>query len=117
MTDSDLREQEWVPEACSLPTAERPTRRAEFNDLFETAVRERQRLSRTHLRLILAGPDGLKAGVEDLARRENECCSFFTFAVTEPRRGTVVFDIEVPTAYVDVLDALDERARVARGEG
>jgi hypothetical protein len=26
----------WVPEACTLPTAERPVRRAEFDNLFTT---------------------------------------------------------------------------------
>jgi hypothetical protein len=26
----------WVPQACTLPTVERPLRLAEFNDLFAT---------------------------------------------------------------------------------
>ena len=43
-------EEEWVPEACTLPTAERPLRRAEFDDLLATALRDQQRLSSTLLR-------------------------------------------------------------------
>jgi len=34
----------WVPDACTLPTAERPLRLAELDDLFATAVRAVHRL-------------------------------------------------------------------------
>jgi hypothetical protein len=105
----------WIPEACTLPTAQRPLRRAEFDNVFAMA-RERHRPNATHLRLVLSGPDGLKATVEDLAARENECCAFFAFTVTEPQPGTVLFDIQVPPAYTDVLDALAKRAAAAQGE-
>lgn len=91
-------------------TAQQPLRLAEFDDLFATAVRDGARISQTHLRLTLSGPDGLQAKVEDLAARENECCAFFSFAVTAPDATTVVFDIEVPPEHVDVLDALADRA-------
>jgi len=29
----------WAPEACTLPTAERPFRVTEFDDLFSTSLR------------------------------------------------------------------------------
>jgi len=48
--------------------------------------------------------------VRDLAGRESQCCSFFTFTITADRPGHVVLDIEVPAAHVDVLDALTRRA-------
>jgi hypothetical protein len=36
MTTDDLA---WVPDACSLPTVDRPLRLTEFDDLFAVAVR------------------------------------------------------------------------------
>src|SRR6476620_4570368 len=100
MTAND---EDWVAEACTLPTEERPLRRTEFDALFGTALRDQRRLSPTQLRWELdpaAEPD---AG--DLTRRETECCSFFTFTVsTDDRRLRV--DVEVPQPYVPVLDAL-----------
>ena len=100
----------WVPDACTLPAAQQPLRLAEFDDLFAASVRDSRRLTPTHLRLNLHGPQGLKAKVEDLAARESDCCSFFTFAVTALAEGMVQFDIEVPAAQTDVLDTLAERA-------
>ena len=95
-----------VPDACTLPTAEQPLRIAEFDSLFATILRQ-ERPSDRHLRLDLtAGADV----VRDLARRESECCSFFTFTVTTPEAGRVRLDIEVPSAHIDVLNALADRA-------
>jgi hypothetical protein len=102
-----------VPDACTLPTAERPLRLAEFDDLFATAVRRVDRVSEIHARLHLTGPAGLAARVRDLAARETECCSFFTFTTTgQPAAGgeAVVLDIEVPAAHAGVLAALAQRA-------
>lgn len=94
----------WMPEACTLPTVERPFRRAEFDDLFAGAV-SIERPTERQARFLLAGRAGLADQVSDLAARENQCCSFFTFTVTPLRSGDVAFDVEVPAAYVDVLDA------------
>lgn len=99
----------WVPEACTLPTVQQPLRLAEFDDLFATAVDRVARLTATHTRLGLTGSDDLEARVRDLATRESQCCSFFTFTVT-PLAAAVSLDIEVPAAYTDVLDALTARA-------
>jgi hypothetical protein len=91
-----------IPDACTLPTAERPLRLAEFDELFATAVRRVERLAPTHVRLHLTGPASLAGMVRDLAARETECCSFFTFTVTS-HDDAVVLDVEVPPAYTDVL--------------
>jgi hypothetical protein len=97
----------WAPDACTLPTAERPLRLAEFDDLFATAVRGQQRLSATHLRWRL--DPAAEPTARALTGRETECCSFFTFTFTEA--GDVVqLDVRVPAAHVDVLDALAGRA-------
>jgi len=102
-----------IPDACTLPTAEVPLRQADFDDLFATAVREVCQIDATHARLHLTGPAGLAARVRDLAARETECCSFFTFTTTsEPATDgeAVVLDIEVSNAHADVLASLAQRA-------
>ena len=101
-----------VPDACMLPTAERPLRLAEFDDLF-ASVRRVDPIGATHARLHLTGPAGLAARVRDLAARETECCSFFTFTTTgKPAADgeAVVLDIEVPAAHADELASLAQRA-------
>lgn len=104
MTSDD---QVWVPEACTLPTVERPLRLAEFDDLFATALRGQQRLSATALRWRL--DPAAEATARDLTGRESSCCSFFSFTVA--RDGDAVrLDVEVPGAHVEVLDALAGRA-------
>jgi hypothetical protein len=102
-----------VPEACTLPTAQRPVRLAEFDDLFAAAVRRVDRVSATQARLHLTGPAGLAARVRDLATRESQCCAFFTFTTTaQPATDgeAVVLDIEVPATHADVLASLTQRA-------
>ncbi len=99
----------WVPDSCTLPTAERPLRRAEFGDLFASALSGVDRLAPTHLRLRLRGGADLEERVRDLARRESECCSFFAFTVTPDAAGTVTFDIRVDGVHVGVLDGLAAR--------
>lgn len=101
-----------VPDACTLPTAARPLRQAEFEALFRTALRRQQRLSPKHLQLTLAGEEQLADTVRDLAAREGACCSFFDFTVT-PTANTVVLDIKVPATQSDVLDGLSTLAATA----
>jgi len=100
-------DQAWVPEACTLPTVERPPRLAEFDDLFATALRGQQRLSATALRWYL--DPAAEATARDLTSRESGCCSFFTFTF-QPGGGALQLDVEVPAAHVEVLDALATRA-------
>ena len=97
----------WVPDACTLPTAERPLRLAEFDELFATAVRGHYRLSATRLRLLL--DPAAEPRARDLTGRETQCCSFFTFTFA-PADDAVHLDVDVPPAHVEVLDALAERA-------
>ncbi|HEY2796047.1 MAG TPA: hypothetical protein VGJ28_27025 [Micromonosporaceae bacterium] len=99
----------WVPDSCTLPTVERPVRRAEFDDVF-ALTRSIERPNERSARFRLTGRPGLAPLLSDLAARESECCSFFTFAVNPLPSGDVDFDIAVPAAHVDVLDALVARA-------
>jgi hypothetical protein len=99
----------WAPSACTLPTAERPLRVAEFDTLFADAVRAVARPDRARLRLELVfGPDHAARAAE-LAARENGCCSFFTFTLTVAD-GSLTLEATVPPEHVDVLDALQARA-------
>lgn len=96
-------------DACTLPTAERPLRVAEFDALFASAVRSVERRG-NDVRMRLAGEDGLADRVRELTVRETSCCSFFTFAV-EATDEELMLDISVPPARQEILDALAERAR------
>jgi hypothetical protein len=98
----------WAPAACTLPTAERPLREAEFDELFATAVRDVRRPDRTRLVLDLEPRPEIAARAADLAVRETGCCSFFTFELAATGAG-LRLAIGVPEAQVEVLDALEAR--------
>ncbi|MDG4840813.1 hypothetical protein O7631_30165 [Micromonospora sp. WMMD967] len=104
----------WVPDACTLPTAERPLRLAQFDQFFADAVRGLERLSAQHLRLQLDTATRVEEAARDLTARESSCCSFFTFDLSRPDADSLSLDVRVPAAHVDVLDALAERAKSVR---
>jgi thioredoxin len=102
----------WVPaEACTLPTAERPTRMAEFDELF-ASLRGMQRREPGWLRLRLDDATGVEDRARDLTARESECCAFFEFDVHR-ESGEVVVDVRVPANRVVVLDGLTAQAEAA----
>jgi hypothetical protein len=96
--------QAWVSDACTLPTAAQPLRVAEFDELFRTSLRSRDRVSPTQLRLTL--DPAAEATARDLCARETQCCSFFTF--TFGRDGDdLVLDVTVPAQHLEVLDSIE----------
>ncbi|MFC9437680.1 hypothetical protein [Nocardia sp. NPDC057030] len=97
---------DWVPESCTLPTAQRPTRVAEFDRFFTDSVLRAERPGRTRLDLLIDA-DAVPLG-RDLAARETDCCSFFAFTF-EPAAGGTVVHIDVPIGRVEILDALERR--------
>lgn len=101
---------DWVPETCTLPTAQRPLRLAEFDGFFFSAARWYRRTLLTRLDVAIR-PDAESAG-RILAERESGCCSFFTFGF-EPAGADVVIRISVPDGQVPVLDALQARVAAA----
>jgi hypothetical protein len=103
----------WVPDVCTLPTEDRPFRRAEFDDLFRASASDPQWINATRARFRLSGDEDLAERVTDLARRESSCCSFFAFGIERAGDG-VVLDIEVPAGRVDVLTALVAQANRVR---
>jgi hypothetical protein len=97
--------EDWAPDACTLPTSERPLRVVEFDALFSRVLRM-QRPEPT--RLDLALDREAETNARDLAARENECCSFFTFEF-EAAGDDVVMHVGVPPQQVEVLDAIEAR--------
>ena len=98
----------WVPQSCALPTEERPLRVAEWDALFAERLTLLSRPQPLHLRLDLAGGEGVEDRVSDLVGRESGCCSFFTFTTT-PGQYLIRLDISVDQAHEAVLDALAAR--------
>lgn len=99
-------------DACTLPSAERPLRLAEFDELFATGLLDQSRPEPTRLCWRL-DPD-TQARARDLTARESACCSFFTFTFGTEGDGGLTLEVRVPPARVDVLDALAARAAQAR---
>jgi hypothetical protein len=97
---------DWLPAACTLPTAERPVRLAEFDEFFRTAVRRATRTRTTTLDLVISSERA--AAARDLAEREASCCAFFRFDF-EPTADGLVMRIGVPQDHTDVLDAVHAR--------
>ncbi|MGW7201694.1 hypothetical protein [Streptomyces chryseus] len=102
----------WVPQSCTLPTEERPLRVAEWDALFAERLTTLSRPQPLHLRLELAGGEGVEDRVRDLVERESGCCSFFTFTTT-PGQDQIRLDIEVDQAHEAVLEALAARTAAA----
>jgi hypothetical protein len=116
MTRHDILELGWVPQACTLPTAEQPLRLAEFDELLSASMHGSERLAPRHLRVALTGGPDLADCVRDLAERETQCCSFFTFSVGVPQLGMVLLDIEIAAGHVEVPAALEARAAAVRSQ-
>ena len=94
-----------APEACTLPTVERPLRVAEFDQLFTRAVAAVERLGPQSARITLPPSPETAAEAANLVVRESECCSFFTFSLTAAG-GRLYLDVKVPENQSPVLDSL-----------
>jgi hypothetical protein len=68
------------PASCSLAPGEAADRAGEFRALAERALESRELRDGT-LVLSFRAATGVLEAVEDLARRERECCSFLDFGV------------------------------------
>jgi hypothetical protein len=96
-------------ESCTLPTAEQPLRLAEFDELFATAVRGVDRTDPARVRLELRPDPAVAARAADLAVRETQCCSFFTFTLAATG-GRLSLEVTAPAEYAQVIEALATRA-------
>ncbi len=99
-------------DACTLPTAERPLRLAEFEELFADHLTDLS-WAGDRLRLSLSGGPGLRERVADLTARESACCSFFEFGLSAADDG-VVLEVGVPAERREILESLASLAQGAR---
>jgi hypothetical protein len=111
MTENLLAGDDWVPEACTLPTVEQPLRRAEFDALFAEDVISVEQPSPQRVRLELRRDADAVARAAQLAVKESGCCSFFTFDVAI-RDGSVSMTISASEAHAPVLAALRDRVAI-----
>ena len=110
-----LTQGSWVdaaPQACTLPTVDRPLRAAEWEELFATGVTAVHRIGQERARMEVRADPAVAGLAADLAVRETGCCSFFAFTQTASG-GRLTLDITVPPTQVPVLDAMVDRARAA----
>jgi MerR family copper efflux transcriptional regulator len=99
VTATDPAELE-VPVACTLGAADQPGRLAAWTELL-AAVQHREPIA-GGLRLVFA-PDPAFAGrLADLATREQQCCSFFTFTLRLTGQ-TVELDVTAPPDAAGVV--------------
>jgi hypothetical protein len=94
--------------ACSLTPADYADRSREFRRLFATALRNSRR---EPIRLYLALDPAVvrEENVRDLLRREQQCCSFFSFTVSaDPAEINV--EASVPNGAAECLDDLERMA-------
>ncbi|WP_067485706.1 hypothetical protein [Actinomadura hibisca] len=99
----------WAPQACTLPTAERPLRIGEFDALFAEAVTEVRRVAPGRVRMRLRAEPEFAGRAAELAARETGCCSFFTFTLTATGGG-LELEISAADQHAQVVAALAERA-------
>jgi hypothetical protein len=99
----------WAPQACTLPTAERPLRLAEFDALFAEVVTQVHPAGPGRVRMVLRPEPQVAGRAAELAARETGCCSFFTFTLTATG-GELALQVSVGDRHIEVLDALAARA-------
>jgi hypothetical protein len=112
--DLTMMDRTWIPAACTLPTTERPVRRAEFDDFFTLDVLGVDQVSPREVRLELRPDPEVAARAARLAVKETGCCSFFTFGLSITD-GTTSMTISAEQPHEAVLAALGARARARAG--
>jgi hypothetical protein len=97
-----------LPKSCSLAPSEGAARAAELRELARRALRTRER-DDARVLLRYRAEEGVAAAVEDLARRERECCPFLDISVSVDD-GEVTLAIEAAPEDRAALDAFYELA-------
>jgi len=93
------------PAACSLDEAALVARAAELSALGERALVDVARAPTGELLLRYRRRAGVEAALEDLARRERECCPAMRWRV-RPAGADVLVAIAGPPEAAPVLDAI-----------
>jgi len=91
--------------SCSLTEEDAAQRNAEFADVVQRGLRHRERPSDTTVRLVFENRDGLDDDLRELARRESQCCGFFSFDI-DVRDDDIVLEVAAPEDKINYLDEL-----------
>jgi hypothetical protein len=97
-----------LPLACSLTADQQVERQEEFGELARRALTDRRREPGRVVLSFRAEP-GVAEQVDDLARRERECCPFLELSV-ERADGVVALSIGAGADAQPVLDAFYDLA-------
>ncbi|MUN38144.1 hypothetical protein [Actinomadura litoris] len=103
-----VQDEGWAPPSCTLPTAQRPLRVAEFDALFAEAATEVTLIAPGRMRLRMRPEPELAGRAAELAARETACCSFFTFTMTAAG-GALTLEVAADDGHAPVVAALAER--------
>ena len=114
MTANLMAADNWVPEACTLPTVEQPLRSREFDDLFGQDVLAVVRESPGRTRFELRAEADVASRAAALAVKESGCCSFFAFELSIGD-GEVTLSVGTAAVHQDLLAALTRRAELRVG--
>ena len=91
--------------SCTLDDQAAVRRNAEFADVIERGLRHRGRTPEGVVRLVFINKEGMEADIRALARRESECCGFFSFDV-DVNDDDIVLRVAAPHDKTDYLDEL-----------
>lgn len=105
----------WVPASCTLPAADQPLRRDEFDAPFSHDLIGVDQPTGGVLRFELRADPDVAARAAGLAAQETGCCSFFTFDLTITE-GKVDMLVSTGPAHEPVLAELATRARSKMGQ-
>jgi len=114
MSENLLAGDDWVPQACTLPTVDQPLRRTEFDALFAEDVTSVDQASPGQLQFELRATPDAAARAADLAVKETGCCSFFAFKLSIGD-GKVSMTVSTDAQHAAVLAALRDRATARVG--
>lgn len=102
--------------SCSLTEEDAAQRNAESADVVERGLRHRERPSDTTVRLVFENRDGLDDDLRELARRESQCCGFFSFDI-DVTDEDVLLQVNAPREKVAYLHSLYEATDPRRIRG
>lgn len=98
-----------ITSTCTLSSAERLTRAADFDRLFTDVVLGVEHLEDATVRLALRADAPTASRAAELAARETACCSFFSFVLTA-KAGSLILEVSVPDEHLPTLNTIAARA-------
>jgi hypothetical protein len=95
---------ESIPLACSLTAGDQADRRLEFGSILGRGLLSREDTPRG-IRLRFRMSPGLRQDLDDLTRREKECCPFFDFRI-EANKDELELEVSGPPEARPLVEGL-----------